>query len=209
MASANYAAAVLTNLTNQPRRTTQRRGWLLFAAGVATFVCLPVLAVLWLAFNPSENIWPHLASTVLPGYLATTLLLMLGVTIGTLGIGVTSAWLVTHYEFPARQFWSWALLLPFAVPAYVIAHVYTDLLEFAGPVQTGLRALFGWRSAADYYFPSIRSLGGAIVMLVLVLYPYVFLLARAAFLEQSASLLEAAQVLGLSRRERLLWHDPR
>jgi len=175
----------------------------LFGVVVAALVCLPIVAVGWLALNPTENIWPHLVNTVLPTYLFNTFALMIGVAIGTLFIGVFSAWFITHYQFPGRKILAWALLLPFAVPAYVIAHVYTDLLEFAGPVQSLLRDVFDWTRSSDYYFPNIRSLGGAISMLVLVLYPYVYLLARAAFLEQSASILEAAQALGLTRTQRL------
>ncbi len=171
-------------------------GWSVIALLIAFIVCLPILSVIWLSFNPEENIWPHLVNTVLASYIWTTLGLMLGVAIGTLLIGVSTAWLITHYEFPGRSLFNWALLLPFAVPAYVIAFIYTDLLEFAGPVQSGLRALFGWKLANEYWFPAIRTLPGAIIMLVLVLYPYVYLLARAAFLEQSASVLEAAKVLG-------------
>ena len=171
-------------------------GWPLMAMIVAFVVCLPILSVLYLAFNPKENIWPHLWDTVLLTYIANTLGLMLGVAAGTLLIGVSTAWLVTRYEFPGRSLFNWALLLPFAVPAYVIAYIYTDLLEFAGPVQSALRATFGWTLANEYWFPSIRSLPGAITMMVLVLYPYVYLLARAAFLEQSASVVEAARVLG-------------
>ncbi len=169
------------------------------AVSVAALICLPLLAVVWLAFSPTENIWPHLLSTVLPDYVLTTALLMMGVAIGTTIIGVTTAWCVTSLDFTGRSLFVWALLLPFAVPAYVIAYVYTDLLEFAGPVQTALRAMFGWQSARDYSFPSIRTLGGAMVMMVLVLYPYVYLLARAAFTEQSTSLIEAARALGQSR----------
>ena len=186
------------------RQTRGSQVWRLATVTIATLVCLPILAVLWLALFPAENIWPHLLSTVLPGYVLTTLILMVGVAIGTLVIGVSTAWLVTHYEFPLRGWLTWALLLPFAVPAYVIAYVYTDLLEFAGPVQSLLRDWFGWRSARDYWFPAIRSTGGAVTMLVLVLYPYVYLLARAAFLEQSASMLEVARVLGCGQRDRLL-----
>jgi len=197
------AESVHSGVFDTPKHSNNRLGWLLFALSTAAFVCLPIAAVVLLAFNPTENIWPHLASTVLPGYVLTTLALMAGVAIGTLLIGVTSAWFVTHYQFPGRKLFAWALLLPFAVPAYVIAHVYTDLLEYAGPLQSLLRDVFDWQSAKDYHFPNIRSLGGAIAMLVLVLYPYVYLLARSAFLEQSASILEAAQALGLSPRERL------
>ncbi len=171
-------------------------GWSAVALLIAFIVCLPILSVIWLSFNPQENIWPHLVNTVLGSYVWNTIVLMLGVAAGTLLIGVSTAWLVTHYEFPGRTLFNWALLLPFAIPAYVIAFIYTDLLEFAGPVQSGLRSLFGWKLANEYWFPPIRTLPGAILMLVLVLYPYVYLLARSAFLEQSASVLEAARVLG-------------
>jgi len=161
-----------------------------------------MLSVIWLAFFPEENIWPHLVNTVLASYIANTLGLMVGVSVGTLLIGVSTAWMVTHYEFPGRHMLNWALLLPFAIPAYVIAYVYTDLLEYAGPIQSMLRELFGWQLANEYYFPKIRTLPGAIAMMVLVLYPYVYLLARAAFLEQSASVLEAARALGGNSRSR-------
>ena len=170
------------------------------AIGIALMICLPLLAVIKLALFPTENIWPHLFRTVLPHYLFNTLVLMAGVAAGTLLIGVSTAWLVTHYDFTGRRIFVWALLLPFAVPAYVIAFVYTELLEFSGPLQSLLRSILGWESATDYYFPKIRTLGGATLMMVLVLYPYVYLLARSAFLEQSASLLEAARVLGQPRR---------
>lgn len=171
----------------------------LIAIGIALMICLPLFAVAKLALFPTENIWPHLFSTVLPHYVFNTLVLMAGVAAGTLLIGVSTAWLVTHYDFTGRRLFVWALLLPFAVPAYVIAFVYTELLEFSGPLQTMLRSIFGWQSSADYYFPKIRTLGGATLMMVLVLYPYVYLLARSAFLEQSASLMEAARVLGQPR----------
>ncbi len=167
---------------------------------VALTICLPLASVLWLAFFPEENIWPHLLATVLSDYILNTLALMAGVAVGTLIIGVGTAWMVTHYEFTGRGYLVWALLLPFAVPAYVVAYVYTDLLEFSGPLQSALRELFGWQTTRDYYFPKIRSLGGAICMMILVLYPYVYLLARSAFVEQSASLFEAARILGQSRR---------
>ena len=165
---------------------------------MALVVAVPILSIPWLALFPRENIWPHLASTVLPGYVLTTLGLMLGVTFGVLTMGVTSAWLVTMCRFPGRRIFEWALLLPMAVPAYVIAYVYTDLLEYAGPVQSFLRQLFGWQNAADYWFPEIRSLAGAVAMMSLVLYPYVYLLSRAAFLEQSVGLLDASRTLGCS-----------
>lgn len=171
-------------------------GWYSVAWGSALLVMLPILAVFWLALFPTENIWPHLVNTVLPVYIKTTLLLLAGVGSLSVMIGVGTAWLVTMCHFPGRRLFEWALLLPFAMPAYVIAYLYTDLLEYAGPVQGALRDLFGWQTARDYWFPDIRSLGGAIAMLTLVLYPYVYLLARASFLEQSVSIRDASRIFG-------------
>lgn len=168
------------------------------AALVAFVVALPILTVFGLAFFPTENIWPHLWDTVLPGYIATTLELMGGVALGTILIGVGTAWLVTMCEFPGRRILEWTLVLPLAMPAYVVAYVYTDILEYAGPIQQSLRGLFGWTSARDYWFPEIRSLGGAIIVMTTALYPYVYLLARSAFLEQANGVVEAARTLGCS-----------
>ena len=150
----------------------------------------------WLAVFPSENIWPHLFETVLWGYVDTTVRLMLGVAIGSAVIGVGTAWLVSTTHFPGRRVFQWALMLPLAAPTYIVAYVYTDLLEFAGPVQSALRTLFGWQSARDYWFPEIRSVGGAIAMMTLTLYPYVYLLSRAAFLEQAGVTREVSRTLG-------------
>lgn len=193
------------NAVAEPTPTTIRKisrfsglmpGWYGVGWGTALLVMLPVLAVLWLALFPTENIWPHLAATVLPVYIKSTLILMVGTGALSVGIGVGTAWLVTLCHFPGRRLFEWALLLPFAIPAYVIAYIYTDLLEYAGPVQMMLRDIFGWQSARDYWFPEIRSMGGAILMLTLVLYPYVYLLARASFLEQSMSIRDASRMLG-------------
>lgn len=173
-----------------------RRRWHVAAIVVAVLVLLPIASIAWTALFPRENIWPHLVSTVLPGYVVTTLLLMVGVGVGTFVIGTATAWLVAMCRFPGRRIFEWALLLPMAMPAYVIAYVYTDLLEFAGPVQSLLRDLFGWQTKRDYWFPDIRSLGGAVVMMTLVLYPYVYALARATFLEQSVCVLEVSRTLG-------------
>lgn len=170
--------------------------WTVAALLISVIVAIPVVVLPVLAFFPEENIWPHLSSTVLPRYLTTTLALLFGVAIGTLTFGVSTAWLVTMCRFPGRKTFTWALLLPLAMPAYVVAYVYTDLLEFAGPVQQALRAWYGWTSAQQYWFPEIRSLGGAIAMMTLVLFPYVYLLARGAFLEQSAGALEVSRTLG-------------
>ena len=170
--------------------------WRLGAFTVAALTLLPVFAILMLAFFPSENIWPHLLSTTLPKYIGNTLILLFGVGVSVLITGVASAHLVTTYEFPLRKSLEWLLLLPLAVPAYVIAYLYTDLLEFAGPVQGALRAWFGWQLAGDYWFPEVRSIGGAIMLMGLVLYPYVYLLARASFLEQSSHLLDVSRLMG-------------
>lgn len=163
---------------------------------IALLIALPMLVVLSSVFRDTGDVWQHLATTVLPRYISNSLLLMLGVSLGTTVIGVSTAWLVSMAQFPGSWIWQWALLLPLAVPAYLLAYVYTELLEFYGPVQTGLRSLFGWTSVNDYWFPAIRSLPGAVAMLSLVLYPYVYLLARVAFREQSVCTLEASRSLG-------------
>jgi len=184
------------SLSGRTRRHLKIDGWTLGTAAISLAVMLPILAVILLAFSPGDDIWGHLSSTVLPLYVANTVQLMIGVGCGTFLIGVGGAWLVTMYRFPGKAVFEWALLLPMAMPAYVIAYVYTDILEYAGPVQGALRDLFGWTSVRQYWFPEIRSLGGAISMMTLVLYPYVYLLSRAAFLEQSVGVLEASRVLG-------------
>jgi len=167
------------------------------ATVIGAACALPVVSVLAnLLAQSTPGVWEHLAQTVLPGYAANTLWLMAGVGIGVIAVGVTNAWLTAMHEFPGRRAFEWALILPLAMPAYVIAFVYTDLLQYAGPVQSWLRVAAGW-SKGDYWFPDVRSLGGAIAMFILVLYPYVYLLARAAFLERSASLLEAGRTLGV------------
>ena len=170
--------------------------WTVTAAAIGVFVAIPVGSVLLIALGPSDDIWSHLVSTVLSVYVGNTLWLMAGVAAGTIVIGTSTAWLVTMYRFPGRRILSWALLLPLAVPSYILAFVITDQLEYAGNVQSALRAIFGWTSARDYWFPEIRSLGGATIVLSLVLYPYVYLLARAAFIEQSFGLFETSRTLG-------------
>jgi len=165
------------------------------AVVIALGMALPVVVVLSHLFAPMTDTWRHLVDTVLGEYVLTSLLLMLGVAFGVIVGGVTTAWITTMCRFPGRALFEWALLLPMAVPAYVMAYAYTDLLQFAGPLQSLLREATGW-GPREYWFPDVRSLGGAVVMLSLVLYPYVYLLSRAAFLEQSDSMLEAARVAG-------------
>ncbi len=169
--------------------------WSLLALVLALAVALPILVVFAALLAPQAEVWRHLASTVLLGYIGHTLALAAGVGIGVTLIGVGCAWLVTMCRFPGKNLFEWALLLPFAVPAYIIGYTYTDLLQYAGPVQSGLRDVMGW-SRDDYWFPEIRSLGGAITVMTLVLYPYVYLLSRAAFLSQSSCLLDVSRTLG-------------
>ena len=162
---------------------------------VAVFIS-PILAVFAAATGDSDQLWSHLATTVLPRYVSNTVTLAAGVGVIALLFGVSSAWLVSRYEFPGRRWMEWILLLPAAVPAYIVAYTYTDFLEYAGPVQSLLRDMFGWNSARDYWFPEIRSMGGAILVMGAVLYPYVYLMARTAFLLTPASLYETALVAG-------------
>ncbi len=163
--------------------------------GLALLLMLPMLVVLGYVFVPAGEVWSHLVETVLQDYIINSLLLMLGVAIGTLVLGVGAAWLTSMCSFPGRGIFEWALLLPMAIPAYIIAYTYTGLFDFAGPVQSTLREWTGW-GYGDYWFPQIRSLGGAAVMLSLVLYPYVYLLTRAAFLNQSLCVLDVSRTLG-------------
>ncbi len=174
-------------------RAAQALGW--GALLVALLFALPIFSVLSSIFFSGNGTWAHLAATVLPGYIANTLVLLLTVGICVPIIGTGTAWLVTLCRFPGRRIFEWALILPLAVPAYVMAYAYTDFLQVSGPLQSTLRDITGWQYG-DYWFPEVRSLGGAAAMLVLVLYPYVYLLARAAFLEQSVCALEVSRTLG-------------
>jgi len=189
------------NPINPAARTAAPRGrfrldaWTALTWLIAGLVALPVVTVLAHVFVPAGDVWSHLYETVLSRYVLNTLGLMVGVGAGTLLIGVGTAWLVVMCRFPGKRIFEWALLLPLAVPTYVIAYAYTDFLQFAGPVQSWLREVFEW-GRDDYWFPNIRSLGGAAALMSLVLYPYVYLLTRAAFMEQSVCALEVGRTLG-------------
>ena len=164
----------------------------------AALVVAPLLSLALNVFvGGSGATWAHLAHTVLPDYVASTLVLCVAVGAGVAAVGVGAAWLVTRHEFAGRATFEWLLVLPLAMPAYVIAYAYTDLLQYVGPVQSALRRTFGW-SRADYWFPDVRSLGGAALMFTLVLYPYVYLLARTAFLERAGGMIEVGRSLGLT-----------
>ncbi len=162
---------------------------------LACLAVLPIVAVALAAMTGSFDTWRHLIATVLPGYALNTSVLAILVAAGTAAIGTGAAWLVTMTRFPGVRVFEIALALPLAFPAYVLAYAYTDFLDHPGPVQTLLRDLTGW-GPRDYWFPEVRSLPGAALMLILVLYPYVYLLARAAFLQQSATAYLAARALG-------------
>lgn len=170
--------------------------WSAGALGIAALVLMPIIAVVLMALAPAENIWPQLAATVLPRYLMNTVILMLGVGVLSVFFGAGTAWLVVMCRFPGARFFELALFFPLAVPAYIGAYSLVDFLQFAGPVQSGLRAVMGWQSARDYWFPEVRSLHMAVIVLASALYPYVYLLARAAFREQSANTYKVARALG-------------
>ena len=177
-------------------------GLSIFAVVIAAFISLPVIIIVSYLVQADGALWQHLLDTVLNDYLINSLLLLLGVGTGVILLGVPTAWLTSMCSFPGRRWLSWALLLPLAMPAYIIAYTYAGLLDFAGPVQSWITDLTGL-SYGDYWFFEIRSLGGAIIMMSLVLYPYVYLMARAAFLEQSVSSIEVGCSLGYSRWQAL------
>ena len=171
-------------------------GWTLFTLALAAIMALPLATVVVLAYTAPDNVWPHLLRTVLPGALRDTTLLLAGVGALVMAVGTGTAWLVTMYRFPGRAILDRLLVLPLAMPTYIAAYCYVELLDYSGPIQKALRALFGWHTVKDYSFPEIRTLPGAILILSAVLYPYVYLAARATFVQQSVCVLEVARTLG-------------
>ena len=197
----------MANSISFPRATTLMRGnfsagWLFTISLITLIIILPLLVVLQFNFHPHTDTWQHLVDTVLGDYITNSLLLAAGVAIGTFIIGVPAAWLCALYSFPGKRLLEFFLLLPLAIPAYIVAYTYTGVLDFSGPVQSYLREVFGW-GYGDYWFPEIRSLGGAVAMFSFTLYPYVFLLTRSTLITQSSSLLDAARSLGANNIERL------
>lgn len=172
----------------------------LVAVCIAALVLLPVGVVAGSLLTPTYDVWQHLWDTILPRMIMNTVMLLAGVAIGTLVLGTGLAWLVTAYDFPGRRAFRWLLVLPMAVPTYIMGFVFVAVLDSAGPVQSAARAL-GW---TELSFPEVRSGAGAIVVMTLVLYPYVYLLAKAGFEELSGSMFEAARALGAGRMRRLL-----
>lgn len=200
--------AILSNLQKQGRGQVWKRSWAqrwvqfcgqtwgITIATIALVISIPVLVVLSSLWIPQGALWDHLGSTVLPRYFQNSILLSLGVGLGVSLVGVSTAWIVSVCEFPGRRWLEWALLLPLAAPAYLLAYVYTDFFEYFGPLQTLLRKIGGWDSAHEYWFPEIRSLPGAIVLFTLVLYPYVYLITKVSFAEQGRNTIEASRSLG-------------
>ena len=170
----------------------------IFASLIALLIIAPVFAVFYSAFLGDTSLWPHLFSTVLPRYISNTIILMLGVGLLSTLLGVSTAWVVTRYDFFGKNFFQWALLLPAAVPAYIIAYTYTDFLEYAGPIQKILREFFEFQNSNEYWFPEIRSMEGAIFVMSFVLYPYVYMTTRASFLTVPVSFFQTSLIYGRS-----------
>lgn len=172
----------------------KNRIWKASSGSLSLLLVLPILAIFYLSLGDSGDLFAHLISTVMPTYIYNTVVLVLGVLVLALLFGVPSAWLMAMCRLPGERVLQWALVLPLAMPGYVVGYIFTDWFDYAGPIQIFIRDLSGWQ-AGDYWFPDLRSLGGATAILALVFYPYVYLMARAAFMEQSASLLQSARLL--------------
>lgn len=173
--------------------------WLL-----AFLLFTPVLSLFYEAVSPTGEIFSHLFDTVLADYIINSMVLIIGVGVLGLLFALPPAWIMANCDIPAKNYLQWLLVLPLAMPSYVVAYIYTDLFEYAGAVQIFLRELMGWQTASDYYFPDIRSMGGAVFILALVLYPYLYMLARTAFLEQSESQRLASRLLGCNAFESVI-----
>lgn len=195
-AIAGRVGGALAGLRRWRARRRAAPGWTVAVALILSVILLPVATIGWLSLAHEQGMWRHLVSTVLPATLRNTALLLLGVGVATLVVGTATAWVVTMYRFPGRNLVDRLLVLPLAMPTYIVAYCYAELLDYAGPVQTGLRAMLGAKGPQDYWFPDIRSLEGAIVVFSAVLYPYVYLSARASFVQQSVCALEVARTLG-------------
>ena len=184
-------------------RRSDSTAWFVTVIVIAAIITLPLFAVVQFNLHPRSDIWQHLVDHVLFDYIKNSFLLGIGVAIGTFMIGVPAAWLCALYKFPGKRLLEFLLLLPLAIPGYIIAYTYTGILDVSGPVQSQLRTFFGWQFG-DYWFPEIRSLGGAITMFSFVLYPYVFLLTRSTLIIQSANVIDAARSLGANAMERFI-----
>lgn len=171
--------------------------WKTSSVALATLLVLPILAIFFTAIGQTDDVFAHLMSTVMPTYAFNTVVLTLSVMALALLFGIPSAWLMAMCRLPGEKVLQWALVLPLAIPGYIVGYIFTGWFDYAGPIQVWLRAQNGWM-AGEYYFPDIRSLAGASIVLALVLYPYVYLMCRAAFMEQNVSLLQSARLLKCS-----------
>lgn len=185
-------------------RNLSGRFWRFSAAFVAMAVLAPALALGWEALGPSQGVWAHLVANVLTQAVVDTAILLAGVGLLVMALGTSAAWLVTAYAFPGRRILEWALLLPLAVPTYIIAYAYLDILHPVGPVQGAIRALLGYASPREFRLPDVRSMAGCILLLGFVLYPYVYITTRAMFLTQAANLVDVSRTLGV-RRSAVFW----
>lgn len=170
--------------------------WSLLSAGITVLCALPLVALIWQSFGDSKGVWPHLLAYVIPNALNTTLLLLAGVGFVTFFVGTICAWLISRYQFPFRNTLQWMLILPLAIPTYVSAYTWVEFADYTGPIQSLMRSATGFHSARDYWFPDIRSTGGAVFIIGFVLFPYVYLPARLSFRMQNASMLDVARLLG-------------
>ena len=171
-------------------------GWRLIAVLIAAIVVLPVAALFAFAAQGSEGLWSHLVRNVLANALTQTVILLTGVGLIVAVLGTVTAWLVAGFDFPGRRVLGWALLLPLAVPTYIVAYAYLDILHPVGPVQSTIRHMLGYSSPREFRLPDVRSMTGCIILLGFVLYPYVYLPVRALFATQTANMLEASRTLG-------------
>ena len=172
--------------------------WQFIAYATGFCLSLPLFFLIFESFQPDTDVFEHLKNTVLWDYTYNTVVLIFGVCLLSCIIALPLAWLCAYCEFPGKKHFEWALMLPLAMPTYIIAYVYTDLFDYAGPIQSWLRRVFSWYSPEDYWFFDIRTLGGAMVMIALVLYPYLYLIFKTALKEQSYKLVQASQVMGYS-----------
>jgi iron(III) transport system permease protein len=173
-------------------------GWIVTSGLIALLAVMPIAALVVLAFGRGADLWPHLIANVIPRSFLNTVVLMTGVGALTAMIGSGAAWLVTGYRFAGRRHLEWALLLPLAVPTYIVAYAYLDVLHPLGVAQTWLRWLLGYQSAREFRLPDVRSMTGCILVLSFVLYPYVYITTRAMFLTQAANLVDVSRTLGES-----------
>ncbi|OAN60622.1 iron ABC transporter permease [Balneola sp. EhC07] len=190
-----FLAGTFTSSDSNKYPTTLSKKWAVVSGIIAVLVSIPILSVLSSFFVSSGEIWSHLASTVLGDYITNSLLLIVGVSSGVVLLGVTLAWIITMCSFPGQKYFEWAAVLPFSIPAYLLAYIYTDFFGITGTLQTAIRSTFDL-GIGEFVLPEIRSVWGAILIMILAFYPYVYMLARSAFLNQSVSLFEASRIMG-------------